>query len=357
MPGVSQLNNKKVLVRCDFDVPVTDGKIIEKFRIERQKPVIDFLLKQSGVVMVAHIKAVQSFKEIILDIENLLGHKLSLISSLGELGVVTRNLEPGNLFLLDNIRNWSGEEKNDDLFARILADDFDIYINNCFSTSHRKHASILAVTKFLPSYAGFLVEEETTQLDKMINLPKDGKIFIMGGAKTKTKIPVIKNFIDKAQNILVGGVVANDILKEMGVDIGLSIADKDPSGLLEGLDIRDRRLIIPLDFNIFEKKIFDIGPNTIREYVNMIKGARMIIWNGPMGLFEDERFSKGTNEIARAIVASEGFKIIGGGDTIAAVDKLGLLNKFDFVSTGGGAMLAFLAGERLPGLEVLNYYD
>lgn len=357
MPGISQLNNKKVLLRCDFDVPVVGGKVTEKFRIEKQKPVIDFLLKQSAVVMVAHIKAVGSFKGIAPELENLLGRKFELIGNLGELGLKIRSLEQGKLFLLDNIRNWPGEEKNDDIFSRSLASGFDVYINNAFAVCHRKHASVSAITKFLPSYAGFLVEEETAQLDKMINLPKDGKIFIMGGAKTKTKIPVIKNFIDKAQNILVGGVVANDILKEMGVDIGFSVADRDTAGLLEGLDIRDNRLLIPSDFNVFEKKIFDIGPKTIKEYVNVIKGARVIIWNGPVGFFEDSRFSDGTYAIAKAMAASSGFKVIGGGDTIAAVNKLGLLDKFDFVSTGGGAMLAFLAGEKLPGLEALNYYD
>jgi phosphoglycerate kinase len=357
MPGINQLNNKKVLLRSDFDVPVVSAKITEKFRIEKQKPVIDFLLKQSAVVMVAHIKAIESFREIVSELEGLLDRKIELINNLGGLGLRISKLRQGELCLLDNIRNWSGEEKNDELFAKTLSTGFDLYINNCFSTSHRKHASLVAITKFLPSYAGFLVEEETTQLDKMINLPKDGKIFIMGGAKTKTKIPVIKNFIDKAQNILVGGVVANDILKEMGVDIGFSVADRDTAGLLEGLDIRDSRLMIPTDFNVFERKIFDIGPKTVKEYLNVIKGAKVVIWNGPMGLFEDERFSMGTNSIAQAVAASKGFKTIGGGDTIAAVDKLGLLDKFDFISTGGGSMLSFLAGEKLPGLEALNYYD
>lgn len=357
MPSIGQLSNKKILLRSDFDVPVVGGKITENFRIKKQKPIIDFLLKQSAVVMVAHIKAIESFKDILPGLEGLFSRKFELINNLGELSPKVHNLKRGDLYLLNNIRNWSGEEKNDELFAKTLSAGFDLYINNCFSTSHRKHASIVAITKFLPSYAGFLVEEETTQLNEMINLPKDGKVFIMGGAKTKTKIPVIKNFIDKAQNILVGGVVANDILKEMGVDIGLSVADRDTAGLLEGLDIRDNRLSMPFDFNIFEKKIFDIGPKTIKEYVNVVKGAKVIIWNGPMGLFEDSRFSQGTQAIAKAIVASRGFKTIGGGDTIAAVDKFGLLDKFDFVSTGGGAMLAFLAGEKLPGLEALNYYD
>ena len=389
MPGINQLNKKRILLRCDFDVPVRSSagakegvpvrparrslalpseasgegrgeggraEIIEKFRIQKQKPVIDFLLKQSAVVMVAHIKVVKSFKDIASELEDLLGRKFELINNLGELGLRARNLKQGELCLLDNIRNWPGEEKNDEAFARILANGFDLYINNAFAVCHRKHASVSAITKFLSSYSGFLVEEETSQLDKMLNLPKDGKIFIMGGAKTKTKVPVIKNFIDKAQNILVGGVIANDILKARGVDIGLSVADENIAELLEGLDISDKRLVMPVDYNIFENKIFDIGLKTIGEYVNTIEGAKIIIWNGPVGLYEDDRFSAGTDAIARAIARSGAFKTIGGGDTIAAVNKLGLLDKFDFVSTGGGAMLEFLAGNKLPGLEALGYY-
>lgn len=357
MPGVNYLDKKKVLLRCDFDVPVVDNKIVEKFRVRKQKPQVDFLLKQSAVVMIAHIKEIDSFKPIVPDIENLLGHKIQFIETLGELGSLKRGLEFGKLYLLDNIRSWPGEEKNEELFAETLASGFDLYINNAFATSHRRHASISAITKFLPSYSGFLLEEEVSQLSKMISTPKDGKIFIMGGAKAKTKVPVIKNFIDKTEKILVGGVVANDILKEMGVDIGLSVADRDTAGLLEGLDIRDRRLVIPLDYNIFEKKIYDIGPKTIKDYVNTIQGAKIIIWNGPMGLAEDERFSDGTNAIAKAVAESKAFKTLGGGDTISAVDKLGLLDKFDFVSTGGGAMLEFLAGNKLPGLEGVGYYE
>ncbi len=344
-------------MRCDFDVPVANGQISEKFRILKQKPVIDFLLKQSAVVMVAHIKGVKSFKDIIPEIEHLLARKIELVETLGDLKSVVINLRQGELYLLDNIRGWPGEEENDELFAKTLSGGFDLYINNAFAVCHREHASVSAVTKFLPSYPGFLVEEEIVQLDRMLTIPSEGKIIIMGGAKTKTKIPVIKYFIDKAQNILVGGVVANDILKEMGVDIGLSIADKDPTGLLEGLDIKDSRLMIPFDFNIYEKQIFDIGPKTIKEYVNIIKNAKVIIWNGPMGLFENEKFSAGTDSIARAVADSRAFKTIGGGDTISAVDRLGLLDKFDFVSTGGGSMLAFLGGEKLPGLEALGYYN
>lgn len=357
MPGISQLKNKKVLLRCDFDVPVIEGKITEKFRIEKQRITIDFLLKQSAVFIISHIKSIDSFKDILSELQKLLGHDIEIIENIGELNKVSHNLKQGKLYLLENIRSWPGEEKNDELFAKQLADGFDLYINNAFAVCHRKHASVSAIAKFLPAYSGFLVEEEISQLDKLINLSSDGKIFIMGGAKASTKIPVIKNFLSKSGSILIGGVIANDILKAKGVDIGLSVSDENILELLEGLDITDKHLVMPVDYNIFENKIFDIGPRTIDEYVNIIEGAKVIIWNGPMGLFEDARFAKATNEIARAIIESKAFRVIGGGDTISAVNKLGLLDKFDFVSTGGGAMLEFLAGNRLPGLEALGYYE
>ena len=241
MPGINFLKNKKVILRCDFDVPVNQQQIVgnkqqmiikENFRIKKQKPTIDFLLKQSAVVIVAHIKSINSFKNIVGEIENTLGHKIDFIESLGDLDSKLKNLEIGKLYLLENIRSWPGEEKNDKIFAKILVKGFDVYINNAFAVCHRKHASVSAVTEFLPSYPGFLIEEEFNQLNRLIDLPKEGKLFIMGGAKTKTKIPVIKNFIDKSESILVGGVVANDVLRAMGVDIGLSVVDKDPSDFL-----------------------------------------------------------------------------------------------------------------------------
>ncbi|OGN09791.1 MAG: phosphoglycerate kinase [Candidatus Yanofskybacteria bacterium RIFCSPHIGHO2_02_FULL_39_10] len=356
MPGVSYFKNKKVLLRCDFDVPVEGIKILEKFRVEKQKETIDFLLKQSSVVMVAHIKAIESFKDMLPQLKEILGHEIGFIDNMDELNKKSYNLKPGELYLLENIRNWSGEEENDKLFAKTLATGFDVYINNAFAVCHRNHASISAITEFLPSYAGFLVAEEVSQLNNLINLPSKGKIFIMGGAKASTKIPVIKNFINRSECILTGGVIANDILKARGVDVGLSVIDSNIEELIEGLDVTDKRLVMPVDYNIFENKIFDIGPKTIDEYINTIKGAEIIIWNGPVGLFEDERFSIGTDSIADAIASSDALKVLGGGDTITAVNKLDLIDKFDFVSTGGGAMLAFLAGDKLPGLKALGYY-
>ena len=176
----------------------------------------------------------------------------------------------------------------------------------------------------------------------------------MGGAKASTKVPVIKNLIEKSAMVLTGGVVANDILKEKGQDMGSSVVDADAHQLLAGLDLNDPRLIIPKDFIVFDDKILDIGDGTMRQYMDIVSKAKMVIWNGPLGLFENPAFAKGTNEIANAIISSSAFTVVGGGDTISAIDKLGLLGKFNFVSTGGGAMLDFLAGNRLPGLAALE---
>ncbi len=182
-------------------------------------------------------------------------------------------------------------------------------------------------------------------------------MIIIGGAKAATKVPVIKNFLDKSEKVILGGVVANDILKERGMDIDASIVDENSKELLNGLDIYDERITLADNFNAPGGKILDIGPKAIDKFTDLIKQAKMVIWNGPVGLFENPDYAKGTYEIARAMANSSGFRAIGGGDTITAVNKIGLLDKFDFVSTGGGSMLAFLAGERLLGLEALGYYE
>ncbi len=353
---IKDLKNKKVLLRVDFDVPVVNGKIGESFRINKQKPMIDYLLTgRAQVMMVAHISAVDSFEPILSQLEEILGHKIVFLKNLenlpSQLSVVSRKL-----FLLDNIRQWPSEKENDENFSKQLADGFDIYINNAFAVCHRDHASVSAVAKHLPAYSGFLIEEETGQLQKAIVSSKDGKVMIMGGAKAETKIPVIRNFLDRAEKILLGGVIVNDILAKKGVNIDDSVFDPNFEELLTGLDINDPRLIMPEDFIFSDKKIFDIGPKSIKKYEELIKNAKMIIWNGPVGLFENPDYAKGTNEIALAVSRLKAFKVIGGGDTITAVNKLGILDKFDFVSTGGGAMLSFLAGEKLPGLEALEYY-
>ena len=369
---ITDLKDKKVLLRVDFDVPVSEkGQIEEPFRIKKQKEMLDYLIEHGAkVVMVAHISATSSFADLVPQLHILIGVEFDFIKTVTD--IPTWLMGSGRVALLDNIRNPAvagegpsfastdkkamegKEEKNDPEFAKQLAQGFDLYINNAFAVCHRDHASVSEITKFLPSYAGFIIEQEVAQLTKVIEAPKDGKVVIIGGAKASTKVPVIKNLLDKSESILLGGVVANDVLKEKQQDMGSSVVDADAHDLLVGLDLNDSRLVIPKDFIIFDNKILDIGDETMRHYMDIVGKAKTIIWNGPLGLFENPVFAKGTNEIAQAIVASSAFKIIGGGDTISAVDKIGLLEKFDFVSTGGGAMLAFLAGDKLPGIEALN---
>ena len=361
----ADLKDKKVLLRADFDIPVSDsGQVEESFRIKRQKETLDYLVDHGAkVIMAAHIsdpstssgQAKPSFASLMPQLHMFLGYEINFLKTVPEIDTYLENY--AGPALLDNIRQNDGEKENDPEFARQLAAGFDVYINNDFAVCHRDHASVSAVAKLLPSYAGFVIEEEVARLSEVISSPKEGKVVIIGGAKAESKVPVIKNFIDKADKILIGGVVANDVLKEKGQDIGASIADENSKELLSGLDINSSVLALPKDFVISENKFLDIGQETMKEYSKMIGDASMVIWNGPMGLFEKPEFSYGTKAVAESMVSSKAKKIIGGGDTIKAVDGLGLLGKFDFVSTGGGAMLAFLAGQKLPGLEALGYYN
>lgn len=361
---ITDLNNKKVLLRVDFDIPVSArNEVQEKFRIDKQKPTIDYLIDHGAkIIMIAHTSDpdVSSFGELIPQLHILLGQEVGFIKTIEDIGKYLAD-HPG-IGLLENIRKFNGEKENSREFAEKLSRGFDVYINNDFAVCHRGHASVSAITEFLPSYAGLLVQEEINQLKKAINAPEEGKIVIIGGAKAETKVPVIKSFIDKADAILLGGVVANDVLKEKGQNMGSSVVDENSKELLVGLNLNSPKLLVPEDFVVFNNKILDIGEKTILKYADIVTNASVIIWNGPMGLFENPAFALGTNELAKAIVNSGAYKIIGGGDTISAVDKLGLLGKFfaeggGFVSTGGGAMLAFLAGEKLPGLEALEYYE
>ncbi|HXV26490.1 MAG TPA: phosphoglycerate kinase [Candidatus Paceibacterota bacterium] len=355
IPGLSDAT---VLLRADLDVPVAEnGLIEEEFRIIQQKENLDFLLSGGArVVMVAHASdpQAQSFRGLLPQLKRLFGREISFLAGLEDIRNVSGRA--GSFYLLDNVRRWPEETRNDAAFAAELADGFDVYVNNAFAVVHREHASVSAAAFIKPAYAGLLVEKEIRQLSDVIDAPAEGKVLIMGGAKASTKVPVISNLIAKAEHVLVGGIVANDILKAKGQDIGSSRVDDNIGQLLKGLDLDDPRLHVPDDSVVEEGAYMDLGPNSVHAYTSIIKSAKTVIWNGPVGKFEDIRFAGGTLAIARAIVDSGAFSLIGGGDTIAAVSQAGLLNRFGHVSTGGGAMLAFLSGERLPGLVPLGVY-
>ncbi len=364
------LKGKNVLLRVDFNVPVdkSTGKI-DGFRITSHLPTIDYLLTAGArVFIISHIAAIDSFRDIFDQISAICGRGI-VFSELGQKKAALESTS--NLVLFDNLRQDPGEEKNDPAFARHLADGFDIYVNDAFAVSHRKHASLVSITQFLPSCAGLLIKKEISNLGDALNSPKEGKVFVIGGAKISTKLPVIKNFLDKAEKILVGGAIANDFFRSRGINVGISLVDETT---VEELD--PGVVALPRDIVITNDKtgksgtvsstilksiqpteiIVDIGPQSAEAFAEIIEQARLVIWNGPMGLSEIKNFAKGTEIVAQAVSKVEQ-SIIGGGDTISAVDSLGLLDRIGFVSTGGGAMLNFLAGEKLPGLEALGYYN
>ena len=372
-----ELKGKKVLMRSDLNVllaqlPIANFQlpiIAEKFRIKAQKETFDYLVGSGAkVLLVAHLNAGDSFLPITDQIGEVLGQTLILVPH-SELKKVAELFSEYPVLLLDNIRQDKRELENNDELARQLTDGFDFYINNDFAVCHRKHASVSAITRYLPSYGGFLLKKEIENLTKRINIPAKGKTLVLGGAKISTKLPVIKNFLGKAENILVGGALANDFFKAKGINVGLSLVDdsvpvnltmsdvvKLPEDILISKDKTGQAEAEPYPVKDLDSEhlIVDIGPETAKHFAEIIKKSSLAIWNGPMGISEVEKFSEGTKLIAQA-VAKVKHSVVGGGDTIAAVDKFGLLDKFSYVSTGGGSMLAFLAGEELPGLEALNY--
>jgi phosphoglycerate kinase len=308
------------------------------------------------------------------------------VENIGEILSQTLTLVPlehisdsGKLFgassvlLLDNIRQDPGEEKNSDELANKLVQGFDLYVNDAFSVSHRKHASVSAVAGKLPAYGGLLIKKEIEGLSKALNAPVQGKTVILGGAKIATKLPVIENFLDKAEKILVGGAIANNFFKANGINVGASLVD-DGTLSIKNLDMN--KIVLPVDALVSDDKggngnvrsvdlknpdisaqesILDIGKETIFNFSEIINSSVMVVWNGPMGLNEVERFKNGTNIIAEA-VSKVGYSVIGGGDTVAALPEV-LKSKFTFISTGGGAMLDFLAGKTMPGLVALGYQE
>ena len=370
--SISNLKNKKVLVRVDFNVPVGDDGIVDKkedWRIRAALPTIEYLLKKKAkVILMSHLgrpekklevgnwKSGYSLKPAANRLGELLDCKVRFVGDCigNKVEKSVNKIKAGEIIMLENLRFYKEEKNNNEKFAEKLAELADIYINNAFSVSHRKHASVCAITKFLPSYAGLLLEKEVRILSEAMENPKRPAVAIIGGAKVETKLPVVKYLANKFDNILVGGVVAN----EMSDDD--TLAEKPTPSLSregnnqEGNFQEGNVVKLPNDFVWENNERMDIGPETIKEYLKIISRAKTIIWNGPMGMFEKEKFSEGTKSIVAALTKSKSCVIMGGGETIAAVSEFGDLKKIDYVSTGGGAMLEFLAGRKLAGLEALK---
>ncbi len=378
------------MVRCDFDVPVDkDGLISEDCRILKTAPTIKYLAKkQAKIILIAHLGRPQeveqdkrenrefTLKPVADKLENLLKKKIIFLEDcIGE--KVERRIDEmkeGDIILLENLRFYREEEENDENFAKKLAALGDIYINDAFGTCHRAHASMVGVPKYLPSGAGFFLEKEIKILSHIFQSPWHPLVVVIGGVKIDTKINLIKRFLEIADHMLLGGEIANVILEEKGIIVARPPFDPEIVKKIEEIDLTNPKLHLPVDglislkkmtedyFRIGaigsvkkEEKVFDIGPETIEIFSDIIKKAKMILLSGPLGMFEKQDFEAGTREVAKNIVRNHlAFKVAGGGDTIFALNKFGLMDKFDYVSTGGGAMLEFLSGKKLPAIEALK---
>lgn len=362
------LKGRRVLLRTDFNVHIEGGFVKETFRIERAMETLDFLVRSGAkVIIISHIDSkeggtLEPVARYLTQRFPRLRFILDIYSE--EASREVSELKEGGILLFENLRKWSGEEDNDEVFAKHLASFGDLFVQEGFAVCHREHASIVSIPKLLPSYAGFLVAEEVANLSKAFR-PHKPFLFILAGAKFSTKIPLVNKFLSVADNLFIAGAIANDIYKAKGLFVGDSLVDDevDVSGLLN-----NKKIIVPIDVVTSHKgiayekrpeeisvgeKIVDAGKKTMVEIKKIVDQASFIVWNGTLGKYE-LGFEKATLDLAKMISESNAITIVGGGDTLTAIDKLGLFEKFSFISTGGGAMLEFLAKETLPGLEVLS---
>ena len=335
--------NARVLVRVDFNVELDQvAEVQEHFRFDIAKKTIDYIASFSGVkiALLTHFGRPTgkdehcSVRQIISAVERALGRTVIFVPDcIGEAVTAALTTLPKDaVLLLENVRFYPGEEANDEAFAQALAKPFSAFVNEAFSVCHRAHASMVGVPKLLPSYAGLRLLEEVEQLDRIRFSPKHPAIALIGGAKIETKLPLIREFEETYDAILVGGKVANE-----AIDNKIMFSEK---------------VLLPKDFVSSER--LDIGPNTVAYYTQIIKMAKTIVWNGPMGKFEEKPYDIGTSAILHAILESDAFVVIGGGESLAVLEKADAMSKIGFVSSGGGAMLGYLGGEELPGLEALK---
>ncbi|MBU1292122.1 phosphoglycerate kinase [Patescibacteria group bacterium] len=378
--------DKKVLIRVDFNVPLGDDLKVdnsEDWRIEATLPSIKYLLDQGAkIILLAHLgrpngKIVEGLRldPVAKRLGELLGRKVIKLDDCCSQKVKDRvsQIKVGEIILLENLRFYPEEKNNDRQFAKQLASYGEIYVNDAFGVDHRAHASLVGIPKYLPSCAGLLLEKEITALTKVLDKPERPLVVIIGGVKISTKIKVIKKFLKKADNVLLGGALANTVLAAKGIAIGQSVVEEGMIEEVKKLELTDIKLHLPVDAITStdplgksdiriapigntnkEEMILDIGPDTNNLFRQIISQSKAIIWNGPMGLIEVDKFVEGTKKIAQVIANNDSYSVIGGGDSIALIEEMGLFDKMSHVSTGGGAMLKFLAGDKLPGIEALG---
>lgn len=380
------VKGKRVLVRVDFNVPLDkNGNIEDDYRIRATIPTIEYLIKEGAkTILISHLgrpKGVDNSLRMdpvarrLSELLNKNVHKLN--DCIGEeVEYFIKNLKEGDVVLLENVRFHPEEEKNDPEFARKLASLADVFVNDAFGAAHRAHASTHGVAKYLPAVAGFLMDKEIKFLSAVRDNPQKPYFIILGGAKISDKIAMIENLLDKVDAILIGGGMANTFLKAIGNKVGKSLCEDDKldfaKGLLKKAEEKGVKMLLPVDLKIApapdskdikvvssrevpeEYAAYDIGPETVELFKKELKRAKMIFWNGPLGMFEREPFDEGTNEIAKFLVTlADVISVAGGGDTASALKKAGVDEKFTHVSTGGGASLEFMEGRSLPGIEIL----
>ena len=383
------LNQKKILLRLDLNVPFKNGLISDETRINKIVPILDFLIKKkSNIIIISHVgrpkgkvNKTYSLKPICENLEKKIKKKIKLLEN----NIFTLKKEDlfkspdDQIVFLENIRFYKEEEENDTSFAKHLASLADFYVNDAFSCSHRAHASVSKITQFLPSFAGLQLETEIEALKKVTTEIKKPITCIIGGSKISTKIGIIKNLIPKFDNIIIVGGMANNIINYKGNNIGKSIKESNceatvqeifeisknhsckisfPIDVLVGKNMDDKSKVKELNDIENDDMILDIGPKTIEKIKNTIENSKTVLWNGPAGYFENPNFAKGSHEIAKQIVKknkdSSIYSVIGGGDTIALINQINIAEEFNFVSTAGGAFLEYLEGKELPGIKALN---
>jgi len=382
-----EVKNKKVLVRVDFNVPIQKGQIMSDTRIEKSLPTIKYLLKLGAkVILCSHLGRPKgkvneefSLKPVKIRLEELLGQPVIFASdTIGEdAKQKAKNLKEGEVLLLENVRFYEEEEKNDETFSKELASLADFYVNDAFATSHREEASMVGVSKLLPNAVGFLVQQELDNMLEVIKNPNRPFLAILGGAKIEDKLGVIENLLNTVDVLIIGGGMSYTFLKAIGGNVGKSIVDNSKIeycyNVVKQAINKGVKLLLPVDDvcntsfdSELEPKVFlsgntpedymalDIGPKTVKLFSSAIKKAKTVVWNGPLGVFENVMYETGTKKIAKALAKSKAFSIVGGGDTISALEKFDLEEKMSHISTGGGASLMMLEGKPLPAIEVIE---
>ena len=381
------LKNKKVLVRVDFNVPLKDGRITDDTRITAALPTLTYILDQKGasLILMSHLGRPKkpdkenSLAPVAERLGQLLGRTVTLapdcVGPAAE--AVVKAMKPGDVVLLENVRFHPEEEKNDPQFARALASLGDVYVNDAFGTAHRAHASTEGIARILPGVAGFLVEKEIRFLGGVFENPAKPFVAVIGGAKLSTKIPVLESLLLQVSTMIIGGGMAYTFLKVQGIAVGKSLVEEDfistASAFLARAKEAKVEILLPVDHVVASEfaetakpqpvdgaavpegmVAMDIGPKTVSAFRDRILKAKTVLWNGPMGVFEFASFAAGTLEIAKAVAGCKGITVVGGGDSVAAVNKFGLAGKITHVSTGGGASLELLEGKQLPGVVALQ---